>query len=106
MTCLALADDAAGDLSAQPAKIVQLRVAGIVRAIDPLHRETERVEIPVAGDVHGLQMAQQRRAFDTTAFFATASTTLSPLSALSGMNFTSRNTSSFGMKSSISSRIS
>ena len=33
-------------------------------------------------------------------------TTLSPLSALIGMNFTSRNTSSFGMKSSNSSRIS
>ena len=58
---LAFARDAAGDLSAQAAEVVQPGVARIVRAIDPLHRKTQGAQVPVAGNMDGLQMAEQRR---------------------------------------------
>ena len=59
---LTLADDAAGNLAAQAAKVMQRVVGGIVGAVDPLHRKTEGVQVPVAGDVDGFQMLQQGRA--------------------------------------------
>ena len=86
---LADAHDAAGDLAAEAAEIVQLRIGRIVRAVDPLDGQAEAVQVPVAGDVDGFQMAQQRRAGIPRRVLGDGSTTLSPLSALSGMNFTS-----------------
>ena len=83
---LALAHDAAGDLSAQAAKIVQRLVGRIVRAVDPLHGKAERGQIPVAGDVDGFQMLQQRRAVIPRQALE-GSTTLSPFSALIGNEF-------------------
>ena len=56
----------------RPRKSCSVGSRGIVRAIDPLHREPQRVQIPVAGDVDGFQMAEQRRGPGATAFFATA----------------------------------
>ncbi len=64
---LPLADDATGDLAAEAAEVVQAVVGRIVRAVDPLHRQAETVQVPIARDVHGLEVAEQRRAGDTTA---------------------------------------
>ena len=46
----------------KPRKSCSARIGRIVRAVDPLHGQAEAVQIPVAGDVHGFQMAEQRRA--------------------------------------------
>ncbi len=59
---LADADDAAGDLAAEAAEVVQLGVGGAVGAVDPLDGEAEAVEVPVAADVDAFEVAQERGA--------------------------------------------
>ena len=54
-------DDAAGDLAAETAEIMELGIGGVVGTIDPLHGEPEALKVPVAGDVHAFQVAEQRR---------------------------------------------
>jgi len=49
--------DAARNLAAEPAKIVQLRVGRVVRTIHPLQGQAEAVEVPIAANVNALQMA-------------------------------------------------
>ena len=71
----------------KPRKSCNFGSRGIVRTIDPLHGKSQRVQIPVAGDVDGFQMRQQRRAFDTTACASKRSTTLSPFKRADGNEF-------------------
>ena len=54
--------DAAGDLSAEAAEVVENVIGGVIRAVHPLDRHPEIGEVPVAGDVDGLQMSKQRGA--------------------------------------------
>ena len=60
---LSLAHDAAGDLSAQAAEVVQRVVGRTIWAIDPLNGESQRAQIPVTCDVDSFQMREQVRAF-------------------------------------------
>ena len=66
---LALAHDAAGNHAAQAAKIMQRFVGGVVGPVHPLHGKAEGGEVPVAGDVHGFQMPEQRSGLHTTGFW-------------------------------------
>jgi len=93
---LAFAHDAAGDLSAQAAKSCSRALVGLfgrfttetgkrsaLRFQSLAMWTVSRCASRVGPSNHGMRLDN--------------STTLSPLSALMGMNFTSRNTSSFGM---------
>ena len=61
---------------------------GLFGRFDPLHRQPKPAHVPVAGDVDGFEVASSV-GLQTTASFSRRSTTLSPSSALMGMNFTS-----------------
>jgi hypothetical protein len=52
----------AGHLAGIAAVVVQARVGGLVRPDHILHREPDVDQVPVGGDVHVLQVVQQRRA--------------------------------------------
>ena len=56
------ADDAASDLATETPKIVERLIGRIVRPVDPLHRKPEAVEIPIARNMHRLEVIEQRRA--------------------------------------------
>ena len=58
----------------------------LVRADDRLHRKAEVDEVAVGADVDVLQVVEQRRALVPRHVRRCLSTTLSPLSAETGMN--------------------
>ena len=59
---LAGAHDAAGDLAAEAAEIVERGVGRAVGAVDPLHGQAETREVKIARDVDGLEVAEERGA--------------------------------------------
>ena len=83
---VALAQDAGGDRAGEAAEVE-------VGADDVLHRETQVGQVAVAGDVHRLQVVQQRRAAIPGHRVALATRRCRPSSADIGMKVMSRRSS-------------
>ena len=56
------AHDAARNLPAETAEIMERGVGGVIGPVDPLHGQAKPVKIPIARDVNRLEMTEQRRA--------------------------------------------
>ena len=55
-------DNSACDLAAEAAKIMETRIARIIRTVDPLDWQPKRAEVPVAGNMDGFEVTRKIRA--------------------------------------------